>query len=183
MNTIADIIAGCKKGKRKSQKELYDMFSGKMYAVCLRYTSNADEAKDILQDGFVKVFTNLNTFNFKGSFEGWVRRIMINTAIACYRTKKNIYTLEIVDDMETGNDNVFESLSAEELLKIIRKLPSQYKMVFNLYAIEGYSHKEISGMLGITESTSKSDLSRARAILKAKITDETETLAKVVRLS
>lgn len=159
------------------------MFSGKMYAVCLRYTSNADEAKDILQDGFVKVFTNLNTFNFKGSFEGWVRRIMINTAIACYRTKKNIYTLEIVDDIETGNDNVFDSLSAEELLMIIRKLPSQYKMVFNLYAIEGYSHKEISEMLGITESTSKSDLSRARAILKAKITNETETLAKVVRLS
>lgn len=159
------------------------MFSGKMYAVCLRYTSNADEAKDILQDGFVKVFTNLNTFNFKGSFEGWVRRIMINTAIACYRTKKNVYTLEIVDDIETGNDNVFDSLSAEELLKIIRKLPSQYKMVFNLYAIEGYSHKEISEMLGITESTSKSDLSRARAILKAKITNETETLAKVVRLS
>lgn len=159
------------------------MFSGKMYAVCLRYTSNADEAKDILQDGFVKVFTNLNTFNFKGSFEGWVRRIMINTAIACYRTKKNIYTLEIVDDIETGYDNVLDSLSAEELLKIIRKLPSQYKMVFNLYAIEGYSHKEISEMLGITESTSKSDLSRARAILKTKITNGTETLAKVVRLS
>jgi len=171
LDNIPEIIKACIKGDRIAQKRLYQMFADKMYGVCLRYAANTDEAKDILQDGFIKVFLHLNQFNFKGSFEGWVRRIMINTALEKYRSQVTIYSLD--ERMPLSDEGVqttvIESLSAEDLLGLIRQLTPKYRMVFNLYAIEGYNHKEIGDLLGISEGTSKSNLSRARVILQEKV--------------
>jgi len=144
-----------------------------MYGVCLQYTGNGEEASDVLQEGFIKVFENLPNYKFEGSFEGWVRKIMVNTALEKYRERHNLYRVddigtlnEIEADIEVGE---YTGMEAEDLLDMIKALPPQYKMVFNLYAIEGYTHKEISGMLGITQSTSKSNLSRARTILQRRV--------------
>lgn len=147
------------------------MFAGKMYAVCLRYSRDQDEAKDNLQEGFIKVFSNIRQFKAAGSFEGWVRRIMVNTALQKYRGQYQLYAL---NDNETKAynipvENVMEAMGEQELLDMIQELPPRYKLVFNMYAIEGYSHKEISEMLKITEGTSKSNLSRARDILQEKL--------------
>jgi RNA polymerase sigma-70 factor (ECF subfamily) len=168
---LSDIINGCIEGNSIAQQQLYQRFAGKMFAVCLQYAGDYDEAKDVLQEGFIRVFLNLKQFEEKGSFEGWIRRIMINTALEKYRDK---YYLNRVDNQEENievgiNDDVFEDLSAQDLLRMIRELSPKYRMVFNLYAIEGYSHKEISALLNISEGTSKSNLSRARAILQEKV--------------
>lgn len=172
MDKLPEIIKACIKGNQVAQKTLYQMFADKMYAVCLRYASNADEAKDILQDGFIKVFTHLDQFNFKGSFEGWVRRIMVNTALEKFRDKNHMFAVSMDQNYESGNleyDHILTELSATDLLKLIQELSPQYRMVFNLYAIEGYSHKEIGEIMKIKEGTSKSNLSRAREILKEKV--------------
>jgi len=139
----------------------------------LQYSGDTDEARDILQEGFIKIFENLEKFNHEGSFEGWMRRIIVNTALEKYR---NRYYLTRVDDIEAGEEPVtdpgtedFAGLEAYDLLKMIMELPPKYRMVFNLYAIEGYSHKEIGEMLRISEGTSKSNLSRARDILQRKV--------------
>ncbi len=165
------IIDGCKKGKGRYQEELYRMLAPKMYGLCLKYANDRDDAKDIMQDAFIKVFQKIEQYSTKGSFEGWVRRIMINTALEKYRSQVTIYSLDErmpVSD-EGVNSTVIEDLSAEDLLNIIRELTPKYRMVFNLYAIEGYNHKEIGEMLGISEGTSKSNLSRARLILQEKV--------------
>lgn len=169
--SLSDIITGCLEGNSLAQGQLYQRFAGKMFAVCLQYSGDYDEAKDVLQEGFIRVFLNLKQFEEKGSFEGWMRRIMINTALEKYRDK---YYLNRVDNqsetIEVGvDDDVFEDLSSQDLLRMIRELSPKYRMVFNLYAIEGYSHKEISALLNISEGTSKSNLSRARAILQEKV--------------
>lgn len=166
----ADLVEGCKKGDPLYQRALYQRFYKLMYGVCLRYTDNRDDAEDILQDGFVKVFKNLNSFQGKGSFEGWVRRIMVHTSIEHYRRNSRYFMVDVNDayDLETDSD-VVSSLSREEILSLIRKLPVGYRTVFNLYAVEGYSHREIGEMLGISEGTSKSQLSRAKKILQEKI--------------
>jgi len=168
---LSDIIKGCLEGNSKAQELLYEQFAGKMFAVCLRYCGDYEEAKDVLQDGFIRVYSNLQQFHKKGSFEGWIRRIMINTALEKYRDK---YYLNRVDNQEERieikvEDDVFEDLSAQDLMRMIQELSPKYRMVFNLYAIEGYSHKEISALLKISEGTSKSNLSRARAILQEKL--------------
>jgi RNA polymerase sigma-70 factor (ECF subfamily) len=168
---VSEIISGCLEGNPTAQEELYHKFASKMFAVCLRYCGDFEEAKDVLQDGFVRIFTNLHQFNEKGSFEGWIRRIMINTALEKYRDK---YYLNRVDNQDERieirvEDDVYEDLSAQDLMKMIQELSPKYRMVFNLYAIEGYSHKEISALLKISEGTSKSNLSRARAILQEKL--------------
>ena len=142
-----------------------------MYSVCLRYSRDQDEAKDNLQDGFIKVYSNIKQFKGAGSFEGWVRRIMVNTALQKYRGQSQLYAL---NDNETKAynipvENVMDAMGEKELLEMIKELPPRYKLVFNMYAIEGYSHKEISEMLDITEGTSKSNLSRARDILQIKL--------------
>jgi RNA polymerase sigma factor (sigma-70 family) len=162
------LIENCINGNRKSQKELYEHYSSKMFAVCLRYSKNQMDAEDILQDGFVKLFNNLHRFRGEGSFDGWVRRIFVNTAIEHIR-RKNLNTtvgegLEntIVDKQKNALDNLYE----KDIIKTSRTLSDGYRTVFNLYAIEGYSHKEIAQQLGITESTSKSQFSRAKAILR-----------------
>jgi RNA polymerase sigma-70 factor (ECF subfamily) len=168
---ITDVIKGCVSGKRKAQEQLFKFFSEEMFGVCLYYSKDYTEAEDTLHEGFIKVFLKIEQFQFKGSLAGWIRRIMVNTALEKYR--KNVQMYAIGDDIEMENDiepsNVLETLSAEELIKMIHDLTPKYRMVFNLYAVEGYSHKEISLMLGISEGTSKSNLARARNILQQKV--------------
>lgn len=142
-----------------------------MFGVCLRYGGNRSEAQDILQEGFLKIYEKIHQFEFKGSFEGWMRRIFVNTALERFRSQYKIINIqdgwrEINDD---GYEHITSNITADELLAIIQELSPKYRVVFNMYAIEGYSHKEISDMLGITEGTSKSNLSRARVILQDKV--------------
>lgn len=169
--TIDSLLEGCKKGERKAQEGLYKALASKMMAVCVRYAKDTFEAEDILQMGFIKVFQKISEFREEGSFEGWIRRIMVNTAIETYR--KNLRTLDVVDIDEVYDQpqSTFDmnKLEMDDLLKLIQQLSNGYRVVFNMYAIEGYSHKEIAKELGISEGASKSQLSRARAILKNKI--------------
>jgi RNA polymerase sigma factor (sigma-70 family) len=165
-----DLISGCLVGDRRSQKELYDKFSAKMYAVCMRYMGNADDAQDILQDGFIKVFKNLEKFRGEGSFEGWIRRIMANTAIEQLRKKKlNFSTADKEEQLEYKAPGAVDNLSEKDLLKIVSELSPGYRTVFNMYVVEGYGHKDIGDILGISEGTSKSQLARARMILQEKV--------------
>jgi len=175
------IIYGCQEGDPAAQRELYELFKTKMFGICLRYAKDYDDAQDILQDGFLKVYEKVGQFKFKGSFEGWIRKIMVNTALERFRTKYQM--IDINDnikevDRKAAND-IIADISAKELLKFVQELSPRYRAVFNLYAIEGYSHKEISAMLGISEGTSKSNLSRARAILQEKINKFYKTLIQI----
>lgn len=176
------IIAGCVKNETKFQQMLYNMLSSKMFAVCLRYANEYNAAQDLLQEGFVKVFRNIEKFRGEGSFEGWVRRIFVNTAIEHYRKQVNMYALH---DSETRSfeyyeDNAIETLKHEDILKMIQKLSDGYRTVFNLYVIEGYSHKEIGEMMSISEGTSKSQLARARYLLQKMIMDNSEAVAQTL---
>jgi RNA polymerase sigma factor (sigma-70 family) len=165
----ATMIEGCISGNPRAQKQLYDKFSGKMMGVCLRYCSNTDEAEDALQEGFVKVFTKISEFKRDGSFEGWIRRIMVNTALDLLRKNKKHAFNASIDDVNvhlTDGETALNQLAAEDLLQLLSKLPTGYRVVFNMFAIEGFSHKEIAEHLGVTESTSKSQYSRARTFLK-----------------
>lgn len=165
------IIKGCQKGDAKSQSELYLHFKDKMFGICLRYAGNYDDAEDIIQDGFIKVFQKINQFRFEGAFEGWVRRIMVNTALERYRMQCQIINInDNLKEIDSSNSiDTLNEISASELINFIQELSPKYRLVFNLFAIEGYSHKEISEMLEISEGTSKSNLSRARAILQEKV--------------
>ena len=169
--TIDDLLEGCKAGDRKMQELLYKQTASKMLAVCMRYAKDRMEAEDVLQMGYVKIFQKVAAYRGDGSFEGWIRRIMVNTAIESYR--KNLRSLSIVpieDAYEQPSQGFdFSSLGMQDLMKVIQKLADGYRMVFNMYIIEGYSHKEIAETLGITEGASKSQLSRARAILQQEI--------------
>jgi RNA polymerase sigma factor (sigma-70 family) len=167
--TDEELIKKCTCGDLLAQKAFYEKFAGKMFGVCLRYMNGDDEAQDVLQDGFIKVFDNLEKYQKKGSLEGWVRRIIVNTALD--QIRKNKKYLDNVDADSVSyllEDEVYivEELEADDLLKVINRLPVGYRVVFNLFAIEGYSHKEIAAKLDITESTSKSQYSRARKILR-----------------
>jgi len=173
LSEIKIIINGCLDGNRRDQELLYRRHSAKLYAVCLQYSGNDDEARDILQEGFIKIFENLVHFKHEGSFEGWIRRITVNTALEKFRCRHNLYRVDDIDLIpETYAEPYaqdYAGLEANDLLGIIRELPPKYRMVFNLYAIEGYSHKEISKMVNISEGTSKSNLSRARVILQRRV--------------
>ncbi len=167
--TDEQLIHGCVEGNAVAQKLLYDTYSRKMMGVCLRYASDYEEAQDILQDGFVKVYQKLGSFQHKGSLEGWIRRTVVNTALDNFRrNKQHRHQVELgaVDYLLEADDNVLSSLAAKDLLKIIQKLPSGYRTVFNLFAIEGYSHKEIADQLEISENTSKSQFRKAKAYLQ-----------------
>ncbi len=172
-HTEESIREGCAKGDRKFQQMLYNMFSAKMFSVCLRYANEYNSAQDLLQEGFVKVFKNIEKFRGDGSFEGWVRRIFVNTAIEHYRKQVNLYALHDseVKYYEYYDGNALETLKQEDILKMIQTLSDGYRTVFNLYVVEGYSHKEIGDMMGISEGTSKSQLARARYLLQKMITD------------
>jgi RNA polymerase sigma-70 factor (ECF subfamily) len=164
----SDLIEGCLKGDRKMQHELYKRFAPKMYGVCLRYASNAEEAEDILQEGFIKVYNKIGSFRREGSFEGWIRRIFVNTAIEQFRKKVYLQPItEIEEDTVEGKYlSVLDRLSEKDIIQLIQQLSPGYRTVFNMYVVEGYTHKQISEMLGISEGTSKSQLSRAKMILQ-----------------
>jgi len=184
LSEIKKIIKGCLEGNRRDQELLYRRHAAKLYAVCLQYSGNDDEARDILQEGFIKIFENLVNYKHEGSFEGWMRRITVNTALEKFRSKHNLYRVDDIDmipepDAEPDSED-YAGLEANDLLAIIRELPPKYRMVFNLYAIEGYSHKEIAGMVNISEGTSKSNLSRARVILQRKVWSYTGIRKKIV---
>ena len=166
---IEELINDCKKGNTKSQEQIYKLLAPKLFAVCLKYSRSYEEAQDNLQDGFLLIFEKINKFEFKGSFEGWAKRVVVNYVLQQYR-KQNIF--EIVSENYPDVEDVEieeESVSLDFLTKIIQELPDRYRLVFNLYVIEGYSHKQIAVMLDITIGTSKSNLARAKSILKGKI--------------
>lgn len=166
--TESQLIESCIQGERKSQKQLYEMFAPKMFSICMRYAKQQVDAEDVLQEGFVKLFNNLHRFRGEGSFDGWVRRIFVNTAIEHIR-KKNVNT-DLGESLENSvvdkHCNALDKLYERDLIKTSQTLSDGYKTVFTLYAVEGYSHKEIANQLGITESTSKSQFSRAKALLR-----------------
>lgn len=167
----SDLLEGCIKGDRKMQYELYNRFAPKMYGVCLRYAGNAEEAEDILQESFIKVFRKITSYRGDGSFEGWVRRIFVNTAIEYYR--KKTYLQPITEQEEATVEgkylSVLDSLAEKDIIKLVQQLSPGYRTVFNMYVIEGYTHKQIADLLGISEGTSKSQLSRAKQILQEMI--------------
>ncbi|OCX51617.1 RNA polymerase subunit sigma-70 [Mucilaginibacter sp. PPCGB 2223] len=170
--TIEQLVKGCRNGERKAQEGLYKLLASKMLGVCMRYAADKMEAEDMLQNGFIKVFNKMDDFRGDGSFEGWVRRIMVHSSIEYYR--KHHKMMQVVD-IDTAHDVhgvdplAASNLGVKDLLALIQQLPPGYRMVFNLYAIEGYSHKEIGEMMTISEGASKSQLSRARTILKEQI--------------
>jgi RNA polymerase sigma factor (sigma-70 family) len=171
-HTLDQLIKGCKEGQRKMQEELYKLFAAKMLGVCMRYANDKMEGEDMLQNGFIKVFQKINDYRGEGSFEGWMRRIMVHTSIEYFRKHHKMMQMVELDEQshEPSVDAMATSnLGVNELMKLIQQLSAGYRLVFNLYAIEGYSHKEISIIMGITEGASKSQLSRARNILKEQI--------------
>lgn len=179
---LEDILKGCKKGKRRSQEMLYRQYSAKMFAVCLYYAGNKSEAEDFLHNGFIKVFDKINQYQEKGVFEAWMRRIFMHTALEKYRKKEyNLHSddKEALNKLESNDNDVLSQLSANELMEIIQKLSPSYRLVFNLYAIEGYTHKEISELLGISEGTSKSNLSRARVLLQQRVNTHFQVKKKI----
>ncbi|WP_375583771.1 RNA polymerase sigma factor [Cyclobacterium xiamenense] len=166
-----ELIEGCLKGNRKSQRLLYERYSGSFLSLCMRYIKDMDLAQDVLVEGFMKIFDNLSQYKKEGSFEGWMRRVMVTQALQTLRKNKRLSMEVNLDDSErefTAAPNV-NVLEVEELLQLVASLPVGYRTVFNLFAIEGYSHQEICKMLGISENTSKSQLSRARAMLQQKL--------------
>jgi RNA polymerase sigma factor (sigma-70 family) len=164
----SDLISGCIEGNRRMQEELYRRFSPRMYAVCLRYAGNAEEAEDILQEGFIKIFKKLDSFRSEGSFEGWVRRIFVNTAIEHFRRKRYLQPVTEKEEntLEGNYLSVLDNLAERDIMELVAQLSPGYRTVFNMYVVEGYTHKEIGDILGISEGTSKSQLSRAKMILQ-----------------
>lgn len=171
--TEDELIRGCIKGESSCQKEIFHRFASRMLGVCHRYARNSGDAEDILQDAFIKVFDKIYQFKFEGSFEGWIRRIVVNTALKKYslrRYEKEVSGYEIKDRDESGMEpSAYAHITEKELLELINGLPDGYRIIFNLYVIEGYQHDEIAGMLGIQSGTSRSQLVKARAMLQKQI--------------
>jgi RNA polymerase sigma-70 factor (ECF subfamily) len=169
--TEKQLIEGCLKMNAKSQRELYQRFNGKMMAVCRRFAGDLAEAEDMLQEAFIKVFTNIEQYRFEGSLEGWIRRIVVHSALEVLR-KRLIRFSDIDGEAETlssPDTDAFDALSAAELMKLICDLPDGYRVVFNLYVVEGYDHNEIANLLNISASTSRSQLLKARRALQEHI--------------
>ena len=167
--SLEELIHQCKKQNIKAQEKLYRMYSGKLFGLCLKYSNNYQQAEDNLQDGFITIFKKIDQYEDKGSFEGWMKRIVINTTLQKHRKEKyfEIINENLVEDPEIEIDD--EEITTDFLLKSIQELPDRYRQIFNLYALDGFSHKEIAEMLNISVGSSKSNLARARHILKAKI--------------
>ena len=166
---LDQLINDCKNNDTKAQEQLYRLFSSKLFAVCLKYSRNYAEAEDNLQDGFLLIFKKINQYRFEGSFEGWAKRVMVNNVLQKYRTEGIFEIISENMPEEAEVEIEADDIPMEYLMAIIQQLPDRYRMVFNLYVIDGYSHKEIAAMLNITDGTSKSNLARARMILKEKI--------------
>jgi RNA polymerase sigma factor (sigma-70 family) len=175
------LIKGCIAGDRTSQSKLYHMYAGKMMALCMWYARNREEAEEILQDGFIRVFKYIHTFKGNGSFEGWIRKIMVNAALFKYRNKSAYLKLVIEFDSNEHDITVdpasVNRFSEKELLKLVQTLPPAYRLVFNLYVFEGLKHREIASLLHISEGTSKSNLSDARKILQAALSEEKKAVS------
>lgn len=171
MCNLDNILEKCKKGDRKAAEQFYRMFSAKMFALCIRYSHNRTEAEDHLQDGFIKIFDSLGQYSGKGSLEGWMRRIFINMIFEKYRKERPVQLVEDIPDIEDTEIESSVTIPEEVLLRFMTELPEKYRLVFNLYAIEEMSHKEIATLAGISEGTSKSNLARARDILKRKVNE------------
>jgi len=171
LEDLKEIIKDCASGKLRAQEKIYQMFAPKMFGVCLRYAKDRTEAEDNLQDGFLKVFSNIGKFRHEGSFEGWIRRIMVNVSLGKYRKQHMLYPVDDIEvyDTETFSGGILEKLGAEELMGLIQQLPPRYRMVFNLFVMEGMNHQEISDTMNISVGASKSNLARARDILKRKV--------------
>lgn len=164
----SDLIEGCLRGERKMQYELYQRFAPKMYGVCLRYAGNAEEAEDILQEGFIKVFNKMSSYRGDGSFEGWIRRVFVNTAIEHFRKKTYLQPITETEEntIEGKYLSVMDQLAEKDIIQLVQQLSPGYRTVFNMYVIEGYTHRQIAEILEISEGTSKSQLSRAKIILQ-----------------
>lgn len=172
---LFEIIEGCIRGDRSNQQKMYELLYGKMLAVCIRYTREREDAVDVLQEGFIKVFANIRQFESTGSFEGWVRKIMVNTAIDFFRKNKKMIVYsnseyvennaEDIKEEETGDDE-YMNVSPDKIMEAVQQLTPQYRTVFNMYVVDGYTHKEIAQELGINEGTSKSNYSKAKMNLK-----------------
>ncbi|MCX8489803.1 MAG: sigma-70 family RNA polymerase sigma factor [Cyclobacteriaceae bacterium] len=177
-----DWIEGCKRQNRDAQHALYTFFSPKMYTLCCRYIKDKMEAEDVIVMAFTKIFERIDQYKNEGSFEGWIRRVMVNESLSYLRKSKNMY-LEMdiaAADREPDYRKAENELEAEDLMKMIGELPTGYRVVFNLYAIDGYSHQEIADQLGISENTSKSQLSRARALLQKRLVETEQSLSQKI---
>lgn len=173
--SLPTLIQGCLEKNTKAQEQLYQLYAGKLFSVCLKYSRNYAEAEDNLQDGFLIIFDKIGQYKFTGSFDGWAKRIMINNVLQQYRKTPFLELVnDVVDDASIEIDD--ENVSLDFLLKIIQELPDRYRLVFNLYVMDDYSHKEIAEMLGITIGTSKSNLARAKMSLKEKIDKSQEKI-------
>lgn len=170
-----ELINRCLKRDIKAQKELYNLYSNKMMGICIRYASGVDEAKDFMQEGFIQVFNKIETFSNKGVLEGWIRKIIVNTCLMELRKSRPIFNE--VEDLDIQEEQVFTYMNEKDILMFIQRLPQGFRMIFNLYAIEGYSHKEISEKLEISVGTSKSQYSRARKALQAMLKEEQKASA------
>jgi len=172
-----DLVEACVKGERSAQRQLYDLFSKRMYLVCLRYTKSQMEAEDVLQESFIKVFNNIKGYRGDSRLDYWIKRIVINTALNSQRKKLYMYPMVDVEEVknEFSESRALSNFEMEDLLNMIRELPVGCQTIFNLFAIEGYSHKEIAEMLGVSEGTSKSQFARARKLLMDKIAAEDKT--------
>ena len=175
-----DWIEGCKRQNRDAQRTIYEFYSGKMYSLCCRYIKDKMEAEDVLVVSFTKVFNRVEQFKGEGSFEGWLRRIIVNESLSYLRRNKSMYLETDIEalDLEPNFEALDNQLEAEYLLKMIEALPTGYRVVFNLYAIDGFSHQEIADQLGISESTSKSQLSRARALLQKRLIESEQSVVQ-----
>jgi RNA polymerase sigma-70 factor (ECF subfamily) len=171
--TEAELIQGLTKGEARAHKVVYDQYAGLMLGICLRYLKNYHDAEEVMLTGLVKIFQHVGQFEHKGSFEGWMKRIMVNEALGFLRKKEPLHLAIEKDVLQIGTEATAEQdLAIEDLLRLLHDLPAGYRAVFNLYAIEGYSHKEIGEMLQISEGTSKSQLSKARAMLQRRLQDQ-----------
>lgn len=167
-----ELIDGCIVNDRKAQKLLYEKYSRKMFGVCIRYAKSREEAEDILADAFVQVFVKLSSFKREGSFEGWIRRIVVNTAITSYRNNLKFNAnddLSEINNLSSEDDSAIDQMSVQQLKKIIQEMPDGYRTIFNLYAIEGYNHREIAELLNLNEGTSKSQYSKAKKWMQARL--------------
>jgi len=175
--SLEELITDCTQGSRRAQEQLYRNYSRVLFGICLKYSRNKTEAEDNLHDSFMTIFDKIDQFKHKGSFEGWIKRITVNTVLQKYRKEDhlNVVSDNLEEEVELDNDHWDISLST--LLGYIQELPNKYRLTFNLYVLDGYSHKEISALLGTSTGTSKSNLARARMILKEKIEKENINIA------
>lgn len=186
MEETRNLIEGCLHQDRHAQSMLYELLSKKMFVICLRYSKNKEEAEEILQEGFMKVFQFIHQYKYSGSFEGWVRKIMMNCALQKYRSQKHLHAVvdidSVMNDTLINEEEVFSKIGTKELLSIIQKLTPVYRMVFNLYVFEGLKHREIAKLLNISEGTSKSNLSDARSILQKAINKSLQSSQNLLQI-